>query len=100
MSFAFAGSMNTGSYFTNLIASDVSYPVDYDVAHLENMEFPAFYGVGQPDDTPPLNERPPLDDGHVAGKEKKRTKNFNVEEDKLNVSQDVIQGVDQAKSTY
>jgi hypothetical protein len=52
--------MNTGSYFTNLIATDVSYPVDYDAAHLENTELRAFYGVGQPDDTPPLDELPPL----------------------------------------
>jgi hypothetical protein len=72
MSFAFAGLMNTRSYFTNLIASDASYPVDYDAAHLENMELPAFYGVGQPDDTPPPDVFAPLDDGHVAGKVKKK----------------------------
>jgi hypothetical protein len=75
--------MNTGSYFTNLISSDLFYLVDYVVAQSKNMEMPAFYGVGQPDETPPSNELPPLDDAHAAGKEKKRTKNFNVEEDKL-----------------
>jgi hypothetical protein len=69
------------------------------------MEFPAFYSVGQADDTPPF-ELPTLDDAHATRKEKKRTKKFIVEADKLlvsawlNVSQDAIQGADQAKSTY
>jgi hypothetical protein len=66
--------MNTGSYSTNLISSDLSYPMDYDAAHLENMELPTFYCVGQLDNNPPLDELPPLDDAHVAGKEKKEQK--------------------------
>jgi hypothetical protein len=98
--------MNTGSYFTNPISSVLSYQVDSAAAQSKNMEFPAFCSAGQSNDTPPLVEIPTLDDAHAAEKEKKRTKIFNVEEDKLlmsawlNVSQDVIQGVDQAKSTY
>jgi hypothetical protein len=98
--------MNTGSYFTNPILSVLSYPGDYAAAQFENMEIPTFYGVGQPDDTPPSNELPSLDDAPAAGKEKKETKKFNVEEDKLlvsawlNVSQDAIQEAYQAKSTY
>jgi hypothetical protein len=97
--------MNTGSYFTNLISSDLSYLVDYAVAQSENMKMPAFYGVGHPNDTPPANELPSLDDACAARKEKK-SKKINVDEDKLlvsawlNVSQDAIQGAEQAKSTY
>jgi hypothetical protein len=70
------------------------------------MELPAFYSVGLPYDTPPLDEVPTVDDALAAGKEKKRTKKFNVEENKLlisawlNVSQDAIQGPDQVKSIY
>jgi hypothetical protein len=97
--------MNIGSYFTNLISSDLSDPVDYPASQTENMELPTFYGFGLLDDTPPLDEVPTVDDAHAAGKEKKGQKN-NIEEDKLlvtawlNVSQDAIQGADQAKSTY
>jgi hypothetical protein len=41
---------------------------------------------GQPDDTPASNELPTQDDPHGSAKEKKRSKNFNVDEDKLLVS--------------
>jgi hypothetical protein len=98
--------MNTGSYSTNLISSDLSYPMDYDAAHLENMELPTFYCVRKLDNNPPLDELPPLDDAPCCWKGEKRTKKINVEEDKLlvsawlNVSQDAIQGADQAKGTY
>jgi hypothetical protein len=67
--------MNTRSYFTNLISSDLSDPVDYAASQSENMELPAFYGFELPDDTPPLDEVPTVDDAHAAGKEKKGQKN-------------------------
>jgi hypothetical protein len=67
--------MNTGSYFNSLISSDLSYQVDYVAAQSQNMEMLAFYGVGKPDDTPPSNELPQLDDAHAARKEKKEQKN-------------------------
>jgi hypothetical protein len=70
------------------------------------MKMPAEEGVGLPDDTPASNELPTQDDPHGAAKEKKRSKTFNVDEDKLlvsawlNVLQDPIQGVNQAHNTY
>jgi hypothetical protein len=60
----------------------------------------------QPDDTPASNELPAQDDPHGAVKDKKRSKSFNVDKDKLlvsawlNVSHDPIQGVRQAYITY
>jgi hypothetical protein len=50
------------------------------------MKMPAEEGVGLPDDTPASNELPTQDDPHGAAKEKKRSKTFNVDEDKLLVS--------------
>jgi hypothetical protein len=38
------------------------------------MELPAFYSVGLPYDTPPLDEVPTVDDALAAGKEKKGQK--------------------------
>jgi hypothetical protein len=58
------------------------------------------------DNTQPTHEEPSPDDGLAAAKDNTRTRNFSVEEDKLlvstwlNVSQNPIQGVDQARSTY
>jgi hypothetical protein len=106
ISFAFAGSMNSGSYFTNLMSNDFSYPGGYAAGQCNNMEMPELFGVGQPDDTSASNELPTQDDPNGVGKEKRRTRNFNVDEDKLlvsawlNVSLDLIQGTDQSKSTY
>jgi hypothetical protein len=57
------------------------------------------------DNTQPTHEEPSPDDGLAAAKDNTRTRNFSVEEDKLlvstwlNVSQNPIQGVDQARST-
>jgi hypothetical protein len=62
------------SNVTNLILSDLSYHVDNAATQFENLEFPAFYSAGQPDDTPPLVEIPTLNDAHAAGKEKKEQK--------------------------
>jgi hypothetical protein len=70
------------------------------------MKMAEFFSVGQPDDTHASNELSTQDDPNGPGKEKRRTKNFNVDEDKLlvsawlNVSLDLIQGTDQSKSTY
>jgi hypothetical protein len=62
--------------------------------------------TGNPDDTQPPHEQPSPDDGPTTTKDKKRSRNFSVDEDKLlvlawlNVSQDPIKGVDQAHNTY
>jgi hypothetical protein len=96
-----AGLMHSGAYFSNLISSECTLP-----GNSQNMKMPAEEGVGQSDDTLASNELPTQDDLHGATKEKKRSKNFNVDEDKLlvfawlNVSQDPIQGVNQAHNTY
>jgi hypothetical protein len=98
--------MNSGSYFTNLMSTDFSYAGDYAAGQSDNMEMPPFFGFGQHDDTPASIEIPTQDDPHGARKEKRRTTNFNIDEDKLlvsawlNVSLDPIQGTDQSKSTY
>jgi hypothetical protein len=58
----------------------------------------------QQDDIPP-DAPPTTEQVHAAAKEKRRTKNFRVAEDKLlvsawlNVSQDPIHGVDQSYNT-
>jgi hypothetical protein len=101
-----AGLMHSRAYFSNLISSECTLPGNYSVGQSENMEMPVEEGVGQPDDTIASNELPTQDDLHDAAKEKKRSKNFNIDEDKLqvsawlNVSQDPIQGVNQAHNTY
>jgi hypothetical protein len=56
------------------------------VSYFTNMEMPIFFGVGQPEDTPASTGIPAQDDPHGAGKEKRRTKNFNVDEFKHLVS--------------
>jgi hypothetical protein len=85
--------MNSGTYFSNLMA----YGFNYHVAYADE----------QPDVTRPLeasDEPVAVEDANVVAKEKRRTKNFNVDEDKLlvsawlNVSQDPIQGTDQSKA--
>jgi hypothetical protein len=79
---------------------------NYDIGQPESMEMLAEEGVGQPDDTPASNELSTQDDPHGAAKEKKRCKYVNVDEGKLlvsawlNVSQDPIQGVNQAYNIY
>jgi hypothetical protein len=98
--------MSSGSYFTNLMSNDFTYPGEYVAGQSDNMEMPAFCFGGQPDDTPASNELLAQDDAHGVAKEKKRRKKFNVDEDKLlmsawlNVSQDPIQGVNQAYNIY
>jgi hypothetical protein len=58
------------------------------------------------DDTQAHDKATLQEDGPVATKDKKRSRNFSVDEDKLlvsgwlNVSHDPIQGVDQARGTY
>jgi hypothetical protein len=67
--------MNSGTYFSNLMTSGFNYH--------------AAYANEQPDVTRPLeasNEPPAVEDANVAAKEKKRTKKFCVDEDKLLVS--------------
>jgi hypothetical protein len=76
------GLMHSGTYFSNFIAGECTRSVNYGIGQPENMEMPV-KGVGQPDDTPASNELPTQDDPHGAAKEKKRSKNFNVDEDKL-----------------
>jgi hypothetical protein len=58
------------------------------------------------DDTQPHEEAVVQEDDLAAAKDKKRSRNFSVDQDKLlvsswlNVSQDPIQGVDQERDTY
>jgi hypothetical protein len=97
--FALTGSMNSRSYFTNLMSSSSFYSTGND--------------DGQPSqksddlrDTQPHDEVAIPMDGPTAGKEKKRSRDFSVDEDKLlvlgwlNVSIDPIHGTDQALGTY
>jgi hypothetical protein len=67
--------MNSGSYFNNLISNDFTYPEEHAAGQCDNMEMT--------DDTPVSNELPAQDGPHGAAKEKKRSKKFNVHEDKL-----------------
>jgi hypothetical protein len=98
--------MNSKSYFTNLMSNDCTYLGEYAATQSENMEMPRYEGVGQPDDTPTSDEPLAIEDFFAAAKEKRRTKKFSVDEDKLpvsawlNVSHDPIHGVDQSRNTY
>jgi hypothetical protein len=79
------GSMNSGSYFSNLMTTGFSYELD---------------------DTQPHDEPAVQKYGPTAEKEKKRTRNFSVDEDKLlvsgwlNVFINPIHGTDLALGTY
>jgi hypothetical protein len=105
-SFSLAGSMQSGSYFTNLMSNDSTAPGESGGTQSQNMDMPAYEGVAQQDDIPPSDAPAAPEQVHAAAKEKRRSKNFRVGEDKLlvsawlNVSQDPIHGVDQSYSTY
>jgi hypothetical protein len=76
--------MNSRSYFSNLMTTGFNY------------EF---------DDTQPHDEPTVQKDGPAVGNEKKRSRNFNVDEEKLLVSVwknviDPIHGTDQPLGTY
>jgi hypothetical protein len=71
--------MNSRSYFTNLISTDCTYP-----------RGGGDYAATQPDDTPKLDDAPTPNDAPAVAKDKRRTRNFNVDEDKL---QHVIRSV-------
>jgi hypothetical protein len=84
--------MNSGTYFSNLMASGFNYH--------------AACADEQPDVTRPLeasDEPVAVEDANVVAKEKRRTQNFKVDEDKLlvsawlNMSLDPIQETDQPK---
>jgi hypothetical protein len=64
------------------MSNDFSYPGDYAAGQSDNMEMSAFFAVGQPYNNPASNEIPAQHDPHGAGKEKRTTKTFNVD-DKL-----------------
>jgi hypothetical protein len=94
-------SMNSGSYFTNLMSTGSIYSTGCGDDH------------GQPSqNSDDLHDTQPHDgaaipkDGPTARKEKKRSRNFSVDEDKLlvsgwlHVSIDPIHGTDQALGTY
>jgi hypothetical protein len=92
--------MNSESYFTNLMSNSSFHST----------------GCGDDDGQPSQNSDDHRDtqpheaaipkDAPTAGKEKKRSRNFSVDEDKLlvssrlNVSIDPIHGTDQALGTY
>jgi hypothetical protein len=98
--------MQSGSYFTNLMSNDCTGPREYGGTQSHNMEMPAYEGVVQNDDIPASDASPAIEQVHTTTKEKRRSKNFRVEEDKLlvsawlNVSHDLIHGVDQSYNTY
>jgi hypothetical protein len=98
--------MQSGSYFINLMSNDSTDLGEYDGTQSQNMEMPTYEGAVQYDDIPPSDAPPVTEKVHAAIKEKRRSKNFRVEEDKLlvsgwlNVSQDSIHGVDQSYNTY
>jgi hypothetical protein len=77
--------MNSRSYFSNLMTNGLSYELD---------------------DTQPHDVSAVEKDGPAARKVKKRSRNFNADEDKLlvsgwlNVSIDPIHGTDQLLGTY
>jgi hypothetical protein len=92
--------MQSGSYFTNLMSNDSTDPGEYGGTQSQNMEMPTYEGVVQYDNIPPSDVPLATEKVHAAAKEKRRSKNFRVEEDKLlvsswlNVLQDPIHGVD------
>jgi hypothetical protein len=54
------GSMNSGSFFTDLISNDGTYPDDYDADHSDLPEMSNGFScpVDHPDDTQPPHEQP------------------------------------------
>jgi hypothetical protein len=93
--------MNSGSYFTNLMPTNSIYSTgcgDDDGQPSQNYD--------ELDDTQPHDELAVQKVGPAAGKEKKRSKIFSVDENKLlvsgwlNVSIDPIHGTDQTLGTY
>jgi hypothetical protein len=101
VSFAMTGSMNSGSYFTNLMSTGSIYSTgcgDVDGQPSQNYD--------DLDDTQPHDEPAVEKDSLATGKEKKRSRNFSVDVDKLlvsswlNVSIDPIYGTDQSLGTY
>jgi hypothetical protein len=73
--------MNSGSYFSNLMSTGFNYSMGCggdDGQESQN----AF----ELDDTQPHDEPTIQKDGPAAGTEKKRSRNFSVDEDKLLVS--------------
>jgi hypothetical protein len=86
VSFPLQGSMQSGSHFTNLMSNDSTNLGEYGGTQSQNMEIPAYEGLVQHDDIPPSDSTPTTEQVHVAAKEKRRSKKFRVEEDKLLVS--------------
>jgi hypothetical protein len=78
--------MQSGSYFTNLMCNDCTDPREYGGTQSQNMEMPAYGGFVHHDDIPPSDAPLAIEQVHAVAKEKRRSKNFRVEEDKLLVS--------------
>jgi hypothetical protein len=64
--------MHLGSYFTNLMSNDFTYPGEYGATLCENMEMPAYEGVVQHDDIRPSDAPPAIEEVNAAAKEKRR----------------------------
>jgi hypothetical protein len=64
--------MHSGSYFTNLMSNNCTYPREDDGTQSENMKIPTYEGVVQPDDIPPSDGPPAIEEIHAAAKEKRR----------------------------
>jgi hypothetical protein len=67
------------------MSNDYADPREYG-GNQSNMEIPTYKGVVQHDDIPPSDATPTTEQVHVAAKEKRTSKKFRVEEDKLLVS--------------
>jgi hypothetical protein len=78
--------MQSGSYFSNLMSNGCTYPGEDGASQSQNMEMPTYEGVVQPDDIPPSGGAAATEEVCAVAKEKRRSKNFRVEEDKLLVS--------------
>jgi hypothetical protein len=97
--------MHSRSYFTNLMSNDSTDPGEYDGTQSQNMDMLAYEGVVQQDDITPSDAPSAIEQVHAAAKEKRRSKNFRVEDKLLglawlNVSLDPIHRVDQSYSIY
>jgi hypothetical protein len=89
------------SYFSNLMSTGLSYSMGYGADDGQASQNASELDDTQTHDAPIVQK-----DGLAAGKEKKRSRNFSVDEDKLlvsgwlNISIDPIHGTEQALGTY
>jgi hypothetical protein len=68
------------------MSNGCTYPGEDGASQSQNMEMPTYEGVVQPDDIPPSGGAAATEEVRAVAKEKRRSKNFRVKEDKLLVS--------------